>query len=158
MHKPPTQIRLFLFILQAGALAALLASLFSALVIAVLSALQPLIQTSRPPVWDIIKAAILLVPITAVSCGPYGLLTGTVGAALLKLRRSRIRSARRLALEAAILGFLLGFFFPFFDGLMNRGGTNGMQIVFSAPVGMLCAIICALTLRTHLVTQTPSIP
>lgn len=158
MHEPRTKTRPFVFILKGGALAALLATLLSALLIAVLSAFQPLTRTGSLGAWDIIKAALLLLPITAVSCGSYGFLAGIVGTSILSWRNARIQSTRRLVTESAILGFLLGLLFPLFDGLLNHGGLNDMQALFSAPTGMCCAILSALALRTSFVTKMPSIP
>jgi hypothetical protein len=141
-----------LFILKAGAFAALLAALTSACLIAVMSALQPIVHTTPLSVWDVVKATFLLLPITLVSCGSYGFLAGIIGTLLLKRRRVRIRSSKRLLVESAVVGFILGFPFPVFDRLMNPPSLNGMQMLLSAPIATVCAVLCAMTFRAHLVT------
>lgn len=136
------------FIVKAGLLAAVLATVVSALLIVVLSAATPPERdTTSPSVFEMAKTAILLCPITAVSCGPFGLLSGLLGSALLSLRKRRIRSIRRLLIEAGIIGLLFGFLFPFFYHLVSQSYINGMQALFSAPVGALCALLCAAALR-----------
>jgi hypothetical protein len=153
-----SQPRPWLFILKAALLTALLATLASALLIAVSIGLQPIVQTTRPSMWDITKSVLLLLPITGVSCGSYGFLAGLVGVSILKWRKRRIRSTGRLLVESAVTGFMFGLLFPFFDRLLNPPSFSGMQLLLSAPIGMSCAILCALTFRTYLVTRQPSIP
>lgn len=158
MDETLTRTRSLAFILKAGTFAALLATLISALLIAVLSTLQPLVQTTPLKVLDVIKATILLIPITVVSYGSYGFLAGVLGISILKWRKSRIRSTRRLVVESAVVGFILGFLFPLFDRLMNPPSLWGEQVLFFAPTGVCCAILCALTFRTYLVTPPSPIP
>jgi hypothetical protein len=138
------------FVFKAGALAALLATFASALMIAVFT---PLTGGTVPNAWSIAKTTLLLCPITAVSCGSYGLLAGIAGGAFLNLRRRRVQSTKRLLIESAIAGFLLGFFFPLFDRAMNPPSLSGMQILLSAPIGMCCALVCALTFRNRFVKE-----
>jgi membrane associated rhomboid family serine protease len=142
-------VRPAILILKVGVLAAALATIVSALLVAVLSAVgPPLSDTTSPSILDITKTTILLFPITAVSYGSFGLLAGIIGSATLVVRRRRIRSRRRLLVEASIMGFLLGFLFPFFDRLLNRY-VNPVHVLFSAPVGTFCALLCALFFRRH---------
>lgn len=142
------------FIVKAGLLAAVLATVVSALLIVVLSAATPPERdTTSPSVFEMAKTAILLCPITAVSCGPFGLLSGLLGSALLSLRKRRIRSIRRLLIEAGIVGFVLGFFFPFFDRLVSQSYANGFQMLLSAPAGTLCALFCAVLFRHRFLTR-----
>ncbi len=136
------------FIFKASLLAAVLATVVSALLIAVLSAASSFPRgTASPTVLEVASNALLLIPITVVSCGFYGLVAGLAGSSLLGLRRRRIRSTRRLLIEAGIIGLLFGFLFPFFDHLVSQSYINGMQALFSAPVGALCALLCAAALR-----------
>jgi hypothetical protein len=142
--------RLLAFILKAGILAATLATVISAILIAALSAEGfPHNGTTSPTVFEVANNAVLLVPITAVSCGSYGLLAGLAGGALFSLRRRRIRSMRKLLIEAGIAGFVLGFLFLFFDRFVGQSYANGMQLLFSAPAGALCALVCAVAFRGH---------
>lgn len=145
--------------LKMGIMAASLATLVSSFIVAVLNSLGPFQRsTDFPGLRNVIESAILLCAITVVSCGLYGMVAGITGGAILSRRKHPIRSIRRLVIESGSLGLLLGILFPFFDLLMNPPSLSGMQALLSAPVGMLCAIVCALTFRTHLVTRTPSFP
>jgi hypothetical protein len=129
-------------ILKSGVLAAFLATVVSALAIAVLSAARPLIDTTSPSVWDIGRATLLLLPIIGVSCGSYGFLAGMAGGALLTLRRRHIHSIQRLLIESATTGFLLGVAFPFFDRLMNNESTNVGSMLLAAPSGTHRHLLC----------------
>jgi len=99
-----------------------------------------------------LKAAAWLTPLTAISCGSFGLFAGLAGSSLMYLRARRVRSPRRFVVEAAILGFLLACLFPFFDvwtgqvqGIRDLGYT---AFDLLAPFfGSLCAFICALVFR-----------
>jgi hypothetical protein len=141
------------FILKAGALAAFLATAASAMLIATLSALGRIPDTTSPTVPDILRAAFWLTPITAVSCGSFGFLAGIAGSALLDWRRPRIRSTGRLLIESGIVGFVLGFTFLFFDAAVNPRSSHGMDIILSAPTGMCCALVCALAFRRRFVKE-----
>lgn len=141
------------FVLKAAALAAFLTTVFSALLIATLSALNSIRETTAPSVLGIIRSAFWLCPITAASCGSFGFVAGIAGSALLNWRRHRIRSTSKLLLEAGVAGFLLACLFPFFDRLMNPTSLNGIQILLSAPMGVFCALICAFTLRNHFIKE-----
>jgi len=135
-------------ILRVGALAIALATAISALLIAILSAVNPLYrETTSPSVLEILESAALLCPITAVSAGSFGLLAGISGGAVLRLRKQRIRSTKRLLLEASIIGCLLSFLFPFFDRLLNPTSVNSMYLIMSIPIGVICAVLCAFTFR-----------
>jgi H+/Cl- antiporter ClcA len=142
-----------IFILKAGALAAFLATAASALLIATLIGVGPMQGTTPPTVLDILRAAFWLTPITAVSCGSFGFLAGIAGSALLDWRRRRIRSTRRLVIESGIVGFVLGFSFLFFDAVVNPRSHGAMQALLSAPVGMGCAVLCALAFRGRFVKE-----
>jgi hypothetical protein len=142
-----------IFILKAGALAAFLATAASALLIVTLIGVGPMQGTTSPTVLDILRAAFWLTPITAVSCGSFGFLAGIVGSTLLDWRRQRIRSTRRLLIESGIVGFVLGFTFLFFDGVVNPRSLNSMAIILSTPVGVCCALVCALVFRRRFVKE-----
>jgi len=138
------------FILKAGGLAAVLATAVSAILIAVLSAVSPFSRdTTSPRAFEVATNAVLLLPIAAVSCGSYGLLAGLAGGSLLTLCRRRIRSMRRLLIVAGIVGFVSGFLFLFFDHFVGGSYVNGVQLLFSVPAGALCAVLCAVVLRSH---------
>jgi membrane associated rhomboid family serine protease len=158
----------FGLILRVGVLNALLVTVVSALTIALLSGVgtedvvvirgvgvkqqAPSIRSWLPNPLEVGKAAALLCPITAVSCGSFGLLAGLAGGALIYRRRRRIRSTKRLLFESAIVGFILGCLFPVFDVLMNRAlgilhGGSGASVVIAPAVGILCALLCALVFR-----------
>jgi hypothetical protein len=136
-------------ILKMAVWAAVLASIISALLFTALNAVPPLPGTLLPTAWDLAKTTVLLLPMTAVSCGSFGALAGIVGGAFLVLRKPRIHSTRRLMIESGIAGFILGLGFPFFDRLVNHY-TRGWGIL-SAPIGALCAMICAVSFRNQLV-------
>jgi hypothetical protein len=129
-------------VLRVGGLSALLATVISAVAIVVLSAANPTAGTRAPGAWDVAPSLLLLLPIPIVSCGPFGFLAGNAGSAFVTLRQRRIRSRMRLWGESATLGFLLGFIFPFFDRIVNRRFSSGGAMLWSAPIGMLCALVC----------------
>ncbi|MCU1283713.1 MAG: hypothetical protein JWO13_63 [Acidobacteriales bacterium] len=139
------------FALKAGAFNALLVTGLSALAIPLS---LTLITRSFPNVLEILKNALLVSPITAVSFGPYGLLAGMVWSRWVYHRKHLIRTNRRLLLESAILGFVFGILFPFFDGLLYLRPLNDFRIWLS-PMGVLlcwilsvtCALTCALFFR-----------
>ena len=142
------------FIVKAGVLAALLATVFSALIIAILSAANPPQGgTTSPTLWEIGRTALLLCPITVVSCGSFGLLAGIAGSAVFQVRKRRIRTTKRLLVESSVAGFLLGFAFPFFDRLLNPPSLGSIYILLSGPIGVSCAVICGLTFRKHFVQR-----
>lgn len=138
-------------ILKMALWSAILATVTSAATFTALNAVRPIVQTLSPTPWDLAKTTVLVLPITAVSFGSFGFLAGLVGGAFLVKRRPRIRSTRRLMIESAVAGFILGLGFPFFDRFLNRY-TAGWAIL-SAPVGMLCAMICAGSFRSQLVVK-----
>ncbi len=150
------------FVFKAGILAAVFATAISALSVALLSAaVPPHPDTVAPGIFDIVRTALLLCPITAVSCGSYGFLAGLAGSALLNFRRRRIRSVTRLLVEAGIAGLIFGFLFPFFDRFVGQSYLNGGQMLFCAPVGALCALLCGVVLRRRFLapldlTQAPA--
>ena len=160
MFADPTKTRPRLLLsLKMGITAAFLATLVSSFVVAVLNSLGPFQRTTDfPGLWNVIKSTLLLCAITVVSCGPYGLVAGITGGAILSRRKHPIRSIRRLVIESGALGLLFGILFPFFDLLMNPPSLGGMQALLSAPVGVLCAVICALIFRTHLAPGRPLFP
>ena len=145
-------------ILKAAALAALLATVVSAFTIALLSAFATRGGDSFPGPWDIAKSSLLLCSITAVSCGSFGFFAGLTGGTVLYARRRRIRSIRRFLIESALAGMVLGCMFPFFDATANsrsfesfRLWLHPAQIVFCVPVGITCALVCALVVRGHVI-------
>jgi hypothetical protein len=143
-------------ILRSGILAAFLATVVPALGFTILSAMRPIATTTSPTAWDIAKATLLLLPITAVSCGSYGFLGGIAGGVLLSLPRRHIHTINKLLIESAIVGFLLGLAYPFFDRLVNGPLLNGWEMLLSAPVGVCCALVCALTFSDRFVPERSS--
>jgi len=134
-------------ILKVAVLNALLVTVVSALAITLWSGAG---VPSKP--LELGKTVILLCPITAVSCGSFGLLAGLAGATLIYLRRRRLRSTKRFLVEAAVIGFVLAFFFPEFDVLMSRVQGflyySGPAVVALTPAfGIPCGLICALIFR-----------
>lgn len=159
---------------QAGILSALLATVISSLTIALLSGAgtEDLIVTtgiglaqkqewthrSFPDLWELVKAAVWLWPITAVSCGSFGLLAGSAGGALMYARAKRIRSLKRFLLESVVLGIVLALGFPYCDFAMDS--AQGIRIEFYpqfdflAPVlGGASALICAAALRKRFISR-----
>ncbi|HWO31840.1 MAG TPA: hypothetical protein VNO32_23845 [Candidatus Acidoferrum sp.] len=78
------------------------------------------------------------------------------GGALLSLRRRHIHTIYKLLIESAIVGFLLGLAYPFFDRLVNGPLLNGWAMLLSAPVGVCCALVCALTFSDRFVPERSS--
>lgn len=153
----PGQSRPFIPILKTGVLAAVLATLFSSFAIEMLAVLGPG-GNSLPGLWDIAGATLFLSAITVVSCGPFGFLAGIVGGVILYLRRSRIRSEKRLLLESVITGLILGCFFPLFDASLNAESLRSFRFWFTPMEFVLCAIagfnsalVCALAFRKRFV-------
>jgi len=150
-----------LFILKVGALSAVLATVVSALAVAVLNSLW---NRWLPNPLDFMETVLLLCPITAVSCGSFGFLAGFAGGTAIYSRRSRIRSKRRLLIEASLAGLLFGCLFPFFDAAMNSLFVKSFQLfviprqIFLYPLlSIPCALICALVFRKHfLEDSTPA--
>ena len=146
------------FILKAAALGAVLGTLAPALAITVFTGLHN--GSLLHPV-DAAETVLLLFPITAVSCGSFGLIAAVVGGSAVYLRKNRIRSGKRLLIESAIAGFLLGCLFPFFDlaqnSLLLRERPQLLvipgQLLFYPVVGVMCALICALAFRRSFTEQ-----
>ena len=145
------------FILKVAALGALLGTLAPALAITFLSGLR---NGSLLHPLDAAETVLLLCPVTAVSCGPFGLLAGVAGGTAIYVRRMRIHSSKRLLAESAIAGSLMGCLFPFFDAAMNSYFLKSFQPfvipgqIFLYPVlGIPCALICALVFRSYLIQQ-----
>jgi hypothetical protein len=134
-------------------LAAFLATVVPASAFTILSAMRTIATTTSPTAWDLAKATLLLLPITAVSCGSYGFLAGIPGGALLSLGSRHIHTINKLLIESAIVGFLLGLAYPFFDPHGNGPLLNGWAMLLSAPVGVCCALVCALTFSDRFVPE-----
>jgi hypothetical protein len=146
-------------------MAALLATVLSALTIELLSAFATRGGDSAPGVVDIVKATLLLCTITVVSCGSFGFLAGLAGAGAIYLRRRRIRTVWRLLIEAALAGLLMGCLFPLFDAALNspslqsfKSWLNPAQIMFCVPVSITCALFCGLAFRRHFVHPSTVAP
>lgn len=150
---PQDRPRYARLILASGLLAATLATVASAVALAVLSATVPSVGSTSPKIWEIVRTVLLLIPITAVSCGSFGLLAGLAGSALLSLRAPNIHSHNRFLIESSIAGFLLGLAFPLFDRLINPFSSNLAQTLLSAPIGLGCAAVCALVLGHRFVPE-----
>jgi len=158
--------RCLVLILEVGALGALLATLASALFIAILTGLPigPRPDLSNgPSVLDIGRTAFFLCAITVVSCGSFGFVAGVAGSAWLRFRKRRILSTKRLLGEAAVAGLLLGGIFPLFDGAVNspsfqRIGVllNPIQMFFCVVFSIVCALICALVFRDRFIERRSS--
>lgn len=157
MNRTSTWNGYLSFILKLAALSALLGTFAPALAITLLTGLY---SGSLLHPLDSGETILLLCPITAVSCGPFGVLAGVAGGTAIYLSRKRIHSTLRLLLESATLGLLLSCLFPFFDAAFNRLFHQSfelfvipMQIVLYPVLGVLCALICALTFRNRFIQQ-----
>jgi len=147
------------FILKAAALGAGLGTLAPALAITIFTGVHNGLLLH--PV-DAAETILLLFPITAASCGPFGLIAAVVGGSAVYLQRNRIRTRMRLLIESGILGFLLGCFFPFFDFAQNSLLLKERpqlvvipgQLLFCPVLGVLCALITALVFRRSFVAQS----
>jgi len=154
----PNHTRYVPFIVKASGLGAALGTLAPALVITILTGLP---NGSLLHPLDAAETVLLLLPITAVSCGPFGLIAAFVGGSAVFLRRRRIRSGKRLLIESGIAGFLLGCLFPFFDLAANSVLLKErpqlmvipIQLLFYPILGVLCALICALAFRRSFIEQ-----
>jgi len=107
-----------------------------------------------PDLLNSIKAAILLCPITIVSCGSFGFLAGVGGSSWIYWRRRGITSTRKLLGKSAIAGLLWGVAFPFFDRIVNLPYSESfhvVQLLLCIPSGVTCALICALVFRKRFV-------
>ena len=139
--------------LSIGVVAAVVSTATCALLVASANAIAPFPRdTSFPGLLTVLKNAALLSPIAAVACGSYGLLAGTVGGALLTWRRRRVHTIRRLLIESSVAGVVLGFLFPFYDVLVNGPIAHADLFILGAPVGLVCAVTCALAFRKRLVS------
>lgn len=147
------------FIVKAAVLGAVLGTLAPALTITIFTGMRNGLLLH--PV-DATETVLLLFPITAVSCGPFGLIAAVVGGSAIYLRRNRIRSGKRLLIESGIAGFLLGCLFPFFDLAENSVLLKErpqlmvipIQLLFYPILGVLCAMVCAWALRRYFIDQT----
>ena len=154
--------------LNASVFGALLATVTSALVIALLSALPTGPRhdlSNRPSVVDMVRTTFLLCAITVAPCGSFGFLAGAAGSTWLRFRKRRIRSLKRLLVEAAVAGFLIGILFPFFDSAVNSPPfqkigvlLTPLQLLLSLPFSIACALICALVFRKHFMEEQASPP
>jgi hypothetical protein len=145
------------FILRVAALSALLGTLAPALAITLLSGVR---NGSLFHLLDAVETVLLLLPITAVSCGTFGLLAGVAGGTAIYLHRGRIQSGKRLLAESAIAGFLASCLFPFFDVVVNslflktfQPLTFPGQIILCPVLGIPCALTCALVFRRYFIQQ-----
>jgi membrane associated rhomboid family serine protease len=156
-HRVERPDRYPLVVVKTSVLSAVLATATSALAMAILSSLptgpRPDL-TNTPSIVDMVRTAFFLSAITVFPCGLFGLLAGATGAIWLRFRKRRIRSTRRLIVEAAIAGLLLGILFPIFDSALNsphfqRIGVllTPLQLLLSLILGVTCALICALVFR-----------
>jgi len=143
------------FILKVAALGALLGTLAPALAITFLSGLR---NGSLLHPLDAAETVLLLCPVTAVSCGPFGLLAGAAGGTAIYLRKRHIHSNKRLLAESAIAGLLMGCLFPFFDAAVNSVFLKSFQplvipgqIILYPVLGIPCALICALVVRRNFI-------
>ena len=179
----------FCLIVKASLLNALLVTLISAGTIALLSGVgngvEDWSRRSIPPpqgsathnilgsLLEVGKAAVWLCPITAVTCGSFGLLAAFAGGSLMYLRARRIRSTGRFLVETVIVGLILGCLFPVFDLGINRAfGMNpyyesnssiqrALAPIFGAWCAFMCALVClkrvmARTRRQRRITQSSS--
>jgi membrane associated rhomboid family serine protease len=160
----------FSLILKAGMVNALLLTVLSALMIALINGAgtsapeyrpgvnpDPSIRNYVPNPIELAKTSLLLCPITAVSYGWFGALAGLVSATFLHLRRRRIRSNKRLILEAAIFGVILGCLYPFFVAWSGQWESPLFLLAFIF-VGGICAAMCAAVLRNRFLAPTATRP
>lgn len=146
------------FILKAATLGAVLGTLVPALLIAIFTGMHNGLLLHP---FDAAETVLLLFPITAVSCGSFGLVAAVVGGSAIYLRRNRIRSGQRLLIESGVAGFLLGCLFPFFDLAQNSLLVKEppelmvipLQVLLYPITGVLCALACALFLHRSFIEQ-----
>jgi hypothetical protein len=143
------------FILRVAVLGALLGTSAPALAITLLTGVR---NRSLLHPLDAAETVLLLLPITAVSCGTFGFLAGIAGGTAIYLRRRRINSSTRLLVESAISGFLMSCIFPFFDAAVNSLFLRSFQlwvipgqIILYPVLGIPCALTCALVFRKYFV-------
>ncbi len=146
---------------EVAALNAVLATVMASLVVALLSALPDPHYgslTKAPTAADVLRTAILLCAITFATCAPFGFVSGVAGGAWLLIRRPKLRSIKRLLWESAIVGFLLGGLYNVQDRFLNflqyHTAATSLSILQAAACfvcGAVCAMICALIFRKHLV-------
>lgn len=110
----------YVFVLQAAALGAVLATVLSAFSFVGLAALDAVTQRRAefeavPTLWDLSKATLLMCAITVVWFGPFGSIAGAAAAVVLHLRRRSIRSFKRLLTESAVFGLLAACVLPVYD-------------------------------------------
>lgn len=154
----------FRLILKAGALNALLLTALSALLIALMNGAGTEALEYRPGVIasssirhyvpnpiELAKTTVLLCPISAVSYGWFGFVTGLGVAALLSLRRRRIRSNKRLIIEATIFGIILGCLYPVFVSWSGQWESPLLLVVFPF-LGGICAAVSAAAFRERFVS------
>jgi hypothetical protein len=145
--------RAFALATKASFFCAAFATLISATLIVILPGLAPRYGdvSSAPTMADIVKSIALMCVITSVSFGVFGFLAGFAGALWLRFRRNKIKSKRRLFVEAAIVGLLAAVIFPFFDAAMNLAAVGAFrpsaQAMMSLPFSIVCATLCAFALR-----------
>ena len=147
--------RPFAFALRVGAFNAFLATLISALAIALISSIG---NGTRPNILEIGKTTFLLCPITVVSFGFFGFLAGVAGSAWIYFRKQRIHTTRRLLVESAIAGLLMGALFPFLDAAANSSpitsispSRNPAQILLCLALSIACALLWAFVFRKRFV-------
>jgi hypothetical protein len=105
-----------------------------------------------PDPLEFVKAALLLCPITAVSCGSYGMAAGMAGGIAMCFRRRRILASGCYFREAAVAGFLIGVSILFIDGLLNWG--SGLFSLLAPVFGALFALLSAMVFRKRYLGKT----
>lgn len=146
------------FALKAAVLAAVFATVLSSAWVATLGAIAARANhrfefESMPTLWDVGKGTVLFSVVTAGWYGPFAFLAGFAGAAVLYLRRRKIRTLKRLVVESMAIGFVLVLLFPLYDAAVysQQLSAIGYQFsllqstgIFVVPIAVsaVCALAC----------------
>jgi hypothetical protein len=146
--------RPLLAILKTAVFSGVLISVVSAFVIEMLGNTREMGISAIAHPADILKATVLLLPITMVSSSWFGFLAGGLGTALIYSRRRAIRSKKGFLIRCATLGLIAGICFPYADSLVNGAGLrlswSLLEVLTSILFGPLCALLCAAIFGKHI--------
>jgi hypothetical protein len=139
--------RLWPFLLKAGALGVLFATIFPAFFYVGMGALSSLFDRfnykAHPGLWDILKSTVLLCPITIVWYGPFGFVAGSIWAALANWRGYKIRSVKRVLASCCLYGLFASFIFPFYDAFAQFQPLHDIR--YSLPQLPVVVFFCILS-------------
>lgn len=128
-----------MIVVKAGLVTGLLVTLVSALVFALISGAgtdSEAVGFTFPNLLEVSKAAILLCPITAVSCGFPGLIVGIAGAAVAFRKRGEFQVTSRFLFKSVMVGLLLAAFWPVGTDVRER-----MACILPALLGVLISVV-----------------